>query len=57
MANKSDARRVNAAIATLKHVDGKIIGLVVNGTSLKGNIYGRNRTKYGYDYYYGIPQD
>ena len=57
MANKSDARRVNAAIATLKHVDGKIIGLVVNGTSLKGNIYGRYRTKYGYDYYYGIPQD
>ncbi len=48
MANKSNAKRVNAAVEILKQVDAKILGMVINGTSLKGEGYGKYNYKNGY---------
>lgn len=57
MANKSDAKHVNAAIATLEKIGAKVLGMVVNGTSLKGEGYGKYGKKYGYGYYYSSNKD
>lgn len=51
MAHKSNANRINAAIAALESVNGRIIGTIVNGTNPKGRRYGRYG-KYSYGYYY-----
>ncbi len=48
MANKSNAKRVNAAVETLRQVGAKILGMVINGTSLKGDGYGKYNYKNGY---------
>ncbi len=44
--NKSDAKSTNAAIAQIKQVNAKIIGMVINGTHAKEGSY-----EYKYDYY------
>ena len=54
-ANVSDAKRINAAISTIHQVGAKIIGVVVNGTSLRGDgkyKYSKHGYKKGY-YRYG----
>lgn len=57
MMNKSDARRANTAISAIEHVGGKVLGIVINSTSPKGAVYGKNQKKYGYGYYYSADQD
>ena len=63
MSDKSDARRINGAIKTIRMTGAKIIGLVINGTSLRGDGkhkygdrgYGYKKSysyKYGYNYGY-----
>ncbi len=49
--NKSEAHRVNYAIEQIKQVDSKIVGVVVNGVSVKGSDYRYSRGRYEYGYY------
>lgn len=49
--NKSDARAVNGALEAIEQVGAKVIGVVANGISSKGN--GGKGTKYAYNYTYG----
>lgn len=55
MANKTDARHLNAAIATLEQLDAKVLGVVVAGSNLKGERSYKYKysNKYGYGYGYG----
>ncbi len=55
--NKSDARRVNEAIEAINQVNAKIVGLVINGTSLKGEGYRYTKGKYEYKYGYYYAED
>lgn len=50
MANKTDARHLNAAIETLKQIDAKVLGTVIAGSNLKGNGSYKYSNKYGYNY-------
>ena len=58
MSNRSDARRINAAIKAIRATRARIIGIVINATSLRGdgkNKYGDRGYGYkrGYNYKYG----
>ena len=50
--NESDAIRVNKAIEAIDQVGAKIVGVVINGTSLKGEGYRYTKGKYEYSYGY-----
>jgi Mrp family chromosome partitioning ATPase len=60
MANKSDSKRINHAINTIRQTRAKITGIVVNATSLRGDErhhysdrgYGYKRGYYNYRYGY-----
>ena len=51
MAGKSNAKRVNSVIASLEALGAKIIGIILNGSSLKKN--GGYYRSYKYSGYYG----
>ena len=63
MSNKSDAKRINAAIKAIRKTNAKIVGLVINATSLRGEGkhkyadrgygYKKGYYKYNYGYNYG----
>ncbi len=50
MTNKSDAKHVNGVAASMEQVGAKIVGLVLNGTNLKGKA---SKYSYQHKYYYG----
>jgi capsular exopolysaccharide synthesis family protein len=50
MTNRSDAKHINAVAASLDQVGAKIIGIVLNGTNLKGR---SSKYAYQHKYYYG----
>ena len=50
MTNRSDAKHINAVAASLDQVGAKIMGIVLNGTNLKGR---SSKYAYQHKYYYG----
>ncbi len=53
MANKTDAKHLNAAIATLEQLNAKVLGVVVAGSNLKGDKSYKYKYGNGYGYGYG----
>lgn len=53
LANYSRSTRVNSCIANIERVGGKVVGVVVNSSSLKGANKSRySKSKYAHNYYY-----
>jgi capsular exopolysaccharide synthesis family protein len=50
MTNKSDAKHIKTVIANIENVGSKIVGLVLNGTNIKGRL---SKYSYQHKYYYG----